>query len=592
MLKAQSKLFYAGSAAAFVAISTTIYTTQQSKIIQNETLDKTDSTPEDLLPKKKKSKVPVLPPSVYDTDYPGVYAWGNNSGNVIAPGYSTTVPSVRSPYRIPFFDGRVLRDLALTGSLGVAVLDNGDVVQWGDAYSKDQSAIASAKLEKTVKGRDIKKVQVADGKAIYGLNKSGSRVYAWPVSRDELVNGERLDTSTYNGGSWWKIWTWGRGSATGPNLTDDAAKLGSCLTVKLPSLGYTEYIKDISVGNDHILVLTSKGRVFSGATGVYSSQKPKESKGQYGIASLSQFDEAPVPGKVFEIKSFKETIIDQIATGDYHSLARSREGKVYGFGENMLGQLGIPYSYSTANSAVPTLLPFHKLYPRRIIPEVTDIAAGGSTSYVTIQPKPNPSELLDRTKQDKDEFNRDIYAFGGGLVGQLGTGAYVHAQSTPVKIRHFANLSEYSEKLRQMVQIDLSQWSVGRTHTAVTVGGAARTAAGFGHDVLIWGGNEHAQIGTGKRNNVSKPISIAGLPVDRVNPAIAVAKAATTADEIVRDEDAWHLADQTSANELLRLFHRKYVKYVDPDTNSKRSGTLSQVLLAGDNNTAVFYKRS
>lgn len=591
MLKARSKLLYAGSAAAVLAVSATIYATQQPRMIQNETPEKAADPQAELLPKKKKLKTPTLPESQYGPDYPGVYAWGNNTGNVVAPGYGATLPSVKSPYRIPFFDGRVLRDLALSGSLGVAVLENGDIVQWGDAYSKDQLASNPSKLEKTVKGRDIKKVEIADGKAVYGLNKAGSRVYAWPVSRDELVAGERLGTSTYNGGSWWKIWTWGRGSATGPNLTEDAAKLGSCLTVKLPSLGYTEYIKDISVGNDHILVLTSKGRVFSGATGVYASQKPAASKGQYGIASLSQFDEAPVPGKVYEIKSFKETVIDQIATGDYHSLARSREGQVYGFGENVLGQLGIPYSYSTANAAIPTLLPFHKLYPRQTIPEATDIAAGGATSYVTIQPKPNPHEILDRKKSKDDEFKRDVFAFGSGLVGQLGTGAYVHAQSTPVKIQHFGNLAEYSETLRRMTQIDLSDWAVGRNHTAVSVGGPARAAAGFGSDVLIWGGNEYAQIGTGKRNNIAKPISISGLRVDRVNPAVAMATAARKADEIVCDEDAWHLADQASANERLQLFHRKYVTYTDPDTNRKRSGKLTQVLTAGDNNTAVYYKR-
>lgn len=559
---------YTGSAAAVFVSAAIIYQQQRyhRSLILN---DSVDSSLEPASKKVKKPKSALLPPSEFGTEYPGVYAWGSNSGNVVAPGYGLLVPVVKSPYRIPYFDGRLLRDLALGEAVGVAVLENGDVVQWGDEYDP------MAKVpEKTLHGRNIAKVEVAEGKAVYALNKNGSCVYVWPVSRKDLVEGPKLGLSC-NSSSWWKIWTWGQ-------TMDNASVMGTCLNLKMPALSFREYIQDIRVGNDHILVLTSKGRVFSGSTGVYPDHKPKSSRGQYGIAALSQFDEAPAPGSVFEIKSFRDTVVSQIAAGDYHSVARTNLGQVYVFGENVLGQLGLPYSYSTANAAVPTLLPFHKMYPRRLIPECSDIAAGGSSTYVTIQPKHNPQVLLERSKDgSSDELNREVYAFGSGLVGQLGTGAFIHAQSSPVRIKHFANLAEYSESLRKMVQIDLSNWSVGKTHTAVAVGSDAR-ASFFGKDVLIWGGNEFAQIGTGKRNNIAKPLTIQGLAIDRLNTI--------TTTELEKEESEWR-NDLASQNNRLQLFHSKKIQFEDPDSHSRKTAKASQSLVAGNNNTAVYFKR-
>lgn len=560
MLRARTKLLYAGAITASAAILI-----QKSSTISNDTL------PQAPLEKPKKSK-PTLPQSSLSADYPGVYAWGNNTGNVIAQGQSSNFQSVKSPYRIPYFDGRLLKDLQVTPGLGVAVLENGDVVQWGDEYATEKEP------EKIIKGRNITKVQIAKGKAVYGLNNSGSKVYAWPVSRKDFTEGSNLGTAA-KGSSWWKIWTWGSSGDS-----NDAVNKGSCLTVKLPSLGYTEYIKDISVGNDHILVLTSRGRVFSGSTGVYPDQKPKASKGQYGIAALSQFDDAPTPGSVYEIKSFRDSVISKIATGDFHSLALTKDGKVYGFGENLYGQLGLPYSYSTANAAIPTLLPFQKMYPRRVIAEAVDIAAGGSTSYVVLKPRPNPHELVEK-KTLNDDFHREVYGFGEGLAGQLGTGAFVHAQSSPVKLKHFANLVEYSEALRQMVNIDLAAWSVGKSHIAVTIGDNIR-ASQFGRDVLLWGGNEFSQIGTGKKNNISKPIGIPHLDVDR-----APSKSAVLPSVAGEDSSEWQTSDLDAKNDKLRLVYGKKVHFTDPDSHKSRSAKVSQEIVAGEDITAVYYKR-
>lgn len=114
--------------AAFAALATATsvyaYTQLQSPIRNDAPADSSD------VPAVAPKKTPkfALPKNVYPPDYPGVYAWGSNAGGVVAPGFEALVSNVKAPYRIPYFDGKLLRDLKLTETLGVAVLDNGDVV--------------------------------------------------------------------------------------------------------------------------------------------------------------------------------------------------------------------------------------------------------------------------------------------------------------------------------------------------------------------------------------------------------------------------------------------------------------------------------
>jgi hypothetical protein len=66
-------------------------------------------------------------------EHPGLYAWGSNTGHVVAPDSQEGV--VRLPRRIPYFDGQLLRDLKLDREFGAAVTEKGDLVQWGSAFS-------------------------------------------------------------------------------------------------------------------------------------------------------------------------------------------------------------------------------------------------------------------------------------------------------------------------------------------------------------------------------------------------------------------------------------------------------------------------
>src|SRR2546423_7294187 len=66
---------------------------------------------------------------------PGVYVWGSNTGKVAAPDSNEIY--IKTPRRLPYFDGILLRDLKLDRNFGAAITEKGDLVQWGKGYSED-----------------------------------------------------------------------------------------------------------------------------------------------------------------------------------------------------------------------------------------------------------------------------------------------------------------------------------------------------------------------------------------------------------------------------------------------------------------------
>lgn len=470
------------------------------------------------LPVRANNKRPVTSNQL-SVDVPGVYAWGSNRGHIIN---DSTDRIIKKPRRISYFDGKLLRDLIVTESLGVAVLENGDVVQWGPTSP-----------QVVVKGKDIMQINVAADKCIYGLAKSGKELYSWPVVAS--TKGEA--TTSNSRSSWWQYWI--------TSSSDEAIYS----QFQLPPLSYFEYVIDLKVGKDHLLVLTNHGRVFTGSTG---SKQPDQSRGQYGIASMSQFDPAPMPGKLHEVLLLKDlkSPIQQIAAGDYHSLVRTKDGRVFGFGENLYGQLGIPFSYRTTNLAVPTLIPYENsikdiLELKNKTNVALDIAARGSVSYVSIQ----------------NDSKQSYFAMGNGLTGQMGTGLFTHVQGSPALMKYLSSLTEYSEKLGKQVQICAVDWSVGSNHTAVTIG-ANNTKQEHQVDVLMWGGNEFSQLGTGKRNNVPTPQSTMPL---------------TGKDD----------------NFLTLQLNRNWkIKFDDSGSGKTRKAKVDQIIYAGENCSAVYYKPS
>ncbi|KAL2163480.1 hypothetical protein VTH06DRAFT_5538 [Thermothelomyces fergusii] len=438
-------------------------------------------------------------------EHPGVYAWGSNAGKVVAPDSNEAV--IKTPRRIPYFDGKLLRDLKLDRDFGVAVTEEGDLVQWGTAFSRD-----AVTPTVTLKGKDLSKIAVSRDRII-ALSSNGS-VYSIPVAKSDQESGLKL-TST----SWLPFWS-------------SEAPLSYRLLTP-PSLGWGEKVIDVKSGQEHCLLLTSKGRVFSAA----SSSEEFPSKGQLGIPGLT-WDTRPAGpyDQPHEVKALSK--IKAIAAGAFHSLALDDRGRAFSFGDNSSGQLG----FETDVGAIvdtPSLLPVQKLYSGTgFAPKVTSIAAGGQNSYFTV----DATQTQGQNARDVGRTVADTWACGAGIYGGLGTGKWTHVSAVPTKIRALSSLYEYDEATGRITPIRLARLAVGSTHACAVLDNLTRLTAprgptagsdtdtNFGADVLWWGGNEHYQLGTGKRNNVSVPVHIA--PLDGGRPGRADKSAA--ADEPAR----------------------------------------------------------
>ncbi|KAI1207715.1 RCC1/BLIP-II [Annulohypoxylon truncatum] len=420
-------------------------------------------------------------------EHPGVYAWGANSGGVAAP--DSTDQSVKTPRRMPYFDGQLLRDMKLDRDFGAAVTEKGDLVQWGAAFSEDRKPV------ETLKGKDLIKLEISRDRII-ALGRSGS-VYSVPVAKSDQSAGEKTHQS-----SWLSFWS--------------QPERITYRQLKPRNLGWDERIVDISSGLDHALLLTSRGRVFSAA----SSTSNFPSLGQMGIPGLTwttrpkgPYDE---PQEILGLKGFK---IAKVAAGDYHSLALDTDGRVFVFGDNTSGQLGFEVEPQIPYVDGPIPLPFNKIYSGSgLQPRVTSIAAGGANSFFTVDAKriAGLKEDADSIK-DLGRITADAWACGSGIWGSLGTGKWTHVSLGPTKIKPLSGLYEWDENTNSVIPIRLARLSVGSSHAAAVMDNvtsvdisSANTdnETNWGADILFWGGNEHYQLGTGKRNNIPIPTYI------------------------------------------------------------------------------------
>ena len=425
---------------------------------------------------------------------PGVYAWGSNTGKVAAP--DSDEAFIKSPTRIPFFDGLLLRDIKLDRNFGAAITEHGDLLQWGTGYSEETSQPTP-----TLKGKDLVSVTVSRDR-IVALSSSGT-VYSLPVARADQLSGPKPLEST-----WVPFY-----SSSSPI---------SYRTIKPPMTSWSEKVSSISCGLDHLLLITSSGRIFSAAAS--SSEFP--SRGQLGIPGLTWTTRPPgaydQPHEITTLRGFE---ISSISAGDYHSLAVDKEGRVFAFGDNSLGQLGFDYSPESPTIDAPSLLPIQKLYVgTNQVPRVTSVAAGGVNSFFTIDATRVAGQGEDPAEaRGLGRITADTWSCGQGIYGGLGNGRWTHMQGTPTKIKKLSSLFEYDEGNRTVIPIRLQRLSVGSTHASATMdnvthigahSGSSENDTNWGADVLWWGGNEYYQLGTGKRNNKSIPDYIAPLDLE------------------------------------------------------------------------------
>lgn len=391
---------------------------------------------------------------------------------------------IKTPRRITYFDGQVLRDIKLDRSFGAAVTEKGDLLQWGTRFSASCRAPTP-----TLIGKDIVKISLSKDRVI-ALSSNGT-VYSISASLEDQDSGAKPYEN-----SWIPFW-----------------KSKSPISYRILSprnLAWRESVSDIASGLEHSLLLTSSGRVFSCASG----NEDYPSRGQLGVPGLTWTTKPVGPyDQPHEITTLKGFRITKIATGDLHSLVLDKAGRVFSFGDNSTGQLGFDPNPESLIVDAPALVPIDNLYQgTNLQPRVTGIYAGGLNSFLTIDATDNSGGI--------GRITADTWACGQGILGALGNGKWTHVQGTLTKVKALSGLSEYDERKNTVVPIRLSNISVGSTHASAilnnrsNIGANTRTSpndTNWGSDALFWGGNEFYQLGTGKRNNVSSPVYLAPL---------------------------------------------------------------------------------
>lgn len=140
-------------------------------------------------------------------------------------------------------------------------------------------------------------------------------------------------------------------------------------------------IKQVSSGNDHVLMLTTDGKVYAWG---------RNYEGQLGLGENITHATSPQ-----EVTSLSENIVIEVAAGDYHSFVITDEGHLYCWGKNADNQCGFTGS---TRVFLPHLVPRGGM-KRNGLPR--SIGAGPHSSFVV-------------------DYQGNVYAWGWNVDGVMG----------------------------------------------------------------------------------------------------------------------------------------------------------------------------
>lgn len=233
------------------------------------------------------------------------------------------------------------------------------------------------------------------------------------------------------------VWAWGNNTygQLGDNTTLSKQK-----PIQITTLSG---ITAIAAGNEFCLALKNDGSVWAWG---------RNNIGQLGNGTTTN------QLKPFQIPNFVN-IITAIAAGSYHVLALDSNGKVYAWGDNTYGQLGM--NDTTPRNTPTEITELTKLIPDAPNTPIINIYAGYGQSYAIY----STHKLAD---------------WGLNAVGQLGNETLVQA-NVPALLTTLTTVESLS---------------IGKNHVF------AKLTDGT---YKFWGQNNSSQLGNEKTDNVSKP---------------------------------------------------------------------------------------
>ncbi|MCH2156666.1 MAG: hypothetical protein MK080_11775 [Opitutales bacterium] len=225
---------------------------------------------------------------------------------------------------------------------GVAVDENGRVWSWG-SQSLGQDGLGGDPIDSELDTGSLAQ-QVPGLENVVRVFAGGSRVFA----------------ATHDGA----LYGWGNSAAGALGLADDGSEFSQRTPAPVP--GVTD-VRSVAVGLFFSVVCLEDGSVLA------SGSDFLEVLGNGTGSNTRQF--APV--FIQEGPDLPLTGIQKVVAGAYHTLALTTDGRVYSWGYNGVGQLGLG---DTATRTVAHLVT-DPSDPSGYLADIIDIAAGSDTSF-------------------------------------------------------------------------------------------------------------------------------------------------------------------------------------------------------------------
>lgn len=242
------------------------------------------------------------------------------------------------------------------------------------------------------------------------------------------------------------IYGWGSNDRGQLGLKDDASVSAVVNVPKMLKFFDSRKVVQVTCGKYHSIVLLQDNTIFS---------MGDNSFGQLGFGHVSSLPEP------MEVASLKGIPIAHVIAGGWHSFCITLSGKVFGWGKNDYGQLGLG---DRANRKSPSLLKMLRSQA------VMYIAAGENHTAVLTK-------------------DGGVFTFGYAASGQLGHGSTTECEVNP-------------RKVFELMGSTVTQIACGNKHTLAYVPDSG--------NIFACGSGEDGQIGTGDVVDISSPTIVKG----------------------------------------------------------------------------------
>ena len=361
-----------------------------------------------------------------------VLSWGTNDFGELGDGTSLNAKAPVAVDTSGVLAGKTITAIAAGAQHTLALTSEGKIYSWGhnnsgqlgnnstSPYFGVQSPVAVV-MTGALAGKTV--VAIAAGREHSLALTSDGRVYAWGYN----YNGQ-LGTNSFT-----------------YSPVPVAVYTGGGLSGKT--------VTAIAAGVDHNLALTSDGLIFAWGYGYY---------GELGNNANPASSTVPVQ-VVVQTDALAGRTVTAIAAGFHHSLALTSDGRVFSWGRNDVGQLGLDGLGSTE---VPMAV------------DMSGVLAGKTVTKIA-------ARYLHTLALTSDG---EVYAWGANYDGELGDGSTTNS-TVPVAV-------------------DTSGVLNGKTVTALASGynhSAVRTSDGR---VYAWGDNSVGELGNNSLVSSLVPIAV------------------------------------------------------------------------------------